>query len=164
MCDKDYSILPAVEADREEILSLYRVQVGREFCAWTDDYPGNETIDFDLARDALFVMKRNGRIVAAISIDEDPDVGSLPCWDQSLVPGGELARLCVLPGVQNQGLARIMLKYALDELKKRGYRSVRFLVNCHNVKAIRSYASFGFSEVGKCHMFEQDFLCYEQAL
>jgi ribosomal protein S18 acetylase RimI-like enzyme len=69
-----------------------------------------------------------------------------------------------MPDEQSKGYGRIMLQYAMDELKRRGYKGIHFLVNKHNVKAIRSYAVFGFNVVGECHMFEQDFLCYEKSL
>lgn len=160
---KDEIVL-ATEDDREELLKLYKAQVGREYCAWTDGYPGDETISFDLGRDALFVMKRDGRIIAAISHEEDEDVDVLDCWDPELAPGGELARLCVSPELQNEGLARKMLERGMQALKERGYKSIHFLVNKYNVKAIRSYAVFGFNVVGECQMYEQDFLCYEKAL
>ena len=89
---------------------------------------------------------------------------ALACWDRELAPSGELARLAVLPSMQNRGLARIMLEYGMDELKRRGFRSVHFLVSKYNVKAIRSYARFGFRVVGECFMFEQEYMCYEKAL
>ena len=77
---------------------------------------------------------------------------------------GELARLAVLPSEQNKGYARIMMQFGMDELKRRGFKGIHFLVNKHNVKAIRSYEKFGFDVVGECYMFEQDFLCYEKVL
>lgn len=157
-------IVMAAKQDKEEILKLYKAQLGREFCPWTEDYPGEETIDFDLSRDALFVMKDDDRIVAAISLEEDEDVDRLECWDEELAPGGELARLAVLPEMQNKGLARQMLQHGMKILKERGFRSIHFLVNKRNKKAIASYAVFGFAIVGECHMYEQDFLCYEKAL
>lgn len=150
--------------DKEEILRLYKAQIRREFCPWTEDYPDGETIDFDLSRDSLFVLKDGDRIVGAVSIDQDEEVNSLACWDKKLAPGGEFARIAVLPEYQNCGLARQMVRYAMEVLKKRGFRSIHFLVNRHNTKAIRSYAVFGFNVVGECHMFEQDFLCYEKDL
>ena len=55
--DKKYEIVLATEEDRDEILSLYRAQIGREYCPWDEEYPSNEAIDWDLSRDALFVMK-----------------------------------------------------------------------------------------------------------
>ena len=56
----EYEILLATENDRAEILSIYKAQIGRENCPWTDEYPSNESIDFDLSRDALFVLKMDG--------------------------------------------------------------------------------------------------------
>ncbi len=160
----DQKIILATEQDREEILKLYQEQKGREFCPWTEEYPGNETIDFDLSRDALYVMKQEGKIVAAISLEEDQEVEKLSCWDPELAPGGELARLAVTPAMQNQGIGRIMLRFGMDEWKRRGCRSIHFLVNRYNEKAIRSYAVFGFRVVGQCSMYEQEFLCYEMEL
>ena len=160
----DYEIMNATEEDRSELMALYRAQVGRDYCSWSEEYPSNETIDFDLSRDALFVMKMNGRITAAVSLEEDEDVDNLDCWDESLAPEGEIARIAVLPGEQGKGLGRIMIRYGMDELKRRGYRGIHMLVNRHNVKAIRCYAVFGFRTVGECRMYDQDFLCYERDL
>ncbi len=160
----DYEILLATEEDREDILALYEMQKGREFCPWTEEYPSNETIDFDFSRDALYVLKKEGKIMAAISLEEDEDVDNLPYWDNGLRPEGELARLAVLPEEQSKGYGRIMLQHGMDELKRRGYKGIHFLVNRYNTKAIRCYEVFGFRIVGECHMFEQDFFCYEKEL
>lgn len=160
----EYEIVPATENDKAEILSLYKAQIGRENCPWTEDYPSSESIDFDLKRDALFVLKTDGKIKAAISLEEDEDVDNLSCWDKTLAPEGEVARVAVLPEAQNKGLGRIMMQYAMDELKRRGYKGIHILVNKHNIKAIRCYEIFGFNTVGECHMYEQDFLCYERKL
>ena len=162
--EKDYKIIMATEEDRDEIMALYKAQIGRKLCPWDEYYPSNETIDADFARDGLFVLKEAGKIKAAISVEEDEEVDKLPCWDKRLEPEGELARLAVLPDEQNKGLARIMLKYGMDELKRRGCNGIHILVGKHNTKAIRSYAVFGFDEVGECHLYDQDFLCYEKKL
>lgn len=160
----EYEIIMATEEDRDEILSLYKAQIGRDCCPWDEDYPSNESIDEDFAREALFVLKMNGSIKAAISIEEDEAVDLLSCWDENLAPEGELARLAVLPDEQNKGLGRIMLKFGMDELKRRGFKGIHILVNKYNTKAINCYAVFGFRVVGECHMYEQDFLCYEKEL
>ena len=154
----------AAEADRKEILALYRIQIGREFCPWTEHYPADEEISFDLSRHALYIMRDEGRIIAAISLEEDPAVDVLDCWTKELLPGGELARLAVLPEYQNRGIARQMLQYGMDCWKEKGMKSIHFLVNRLNEKAIRSYAVFGFQLVGECEMYEQNFLCYEKKL
>lgn len=160
----EYSIVKATEEDREELLALYRAQIGREYCPWDEEYPGDESITWDLSRDALFVLKEDGRILAAVSIEVDEDVDDFPFWDKELEPFGELARLGVLPDAQNRGLARVLLQFGMDELKRRGFRGVRFMVNRTNPKAIRSYAPFGFHVAGETRIYDQDMLCYEKEL
>ena len=161
----EHRIVMATEADTDAVLRLYREQIGREFCFWDEDYPGEDTVAYDLSRDALFVMKDgDGDVIAAISVELDEDVDRLDCWTPSLQPGGEYARLAVTPACQNRGLAREMVAHVLGVLKQRGFRSVHILVNRDNVKAIRSYAHIGFRTAGECEMYGQHFLCYEKAL
>ncbi len=157
-------IVPATESDKEEVMALYRAQLGREFCPWNEYYPSYETIDDDLSRDALFVMKENGRIIASISIDKDDAVEALECWSKELAPGGELSRLAVSPEMQNRGIARKMATHGMALLKERGFKSIHFLVNRHNKKALQSYSHLGFNKVGECFMYNQEFLCYEKEL
>ena len=156
-------IVAATEENKEEILKLYKIQLGREFCPWDDSYPGMKEIEFDLSRESLFVMidgqenntdagSKEDRIIAAISIDDDPQVERLDCWSHKLAPGAELSRLAVHPDFQNQKIARQMLVFGMEELARRGYKSVHFLVNKLNVKALRSYAVFGFDVVGECSL------------
>lgn len=159
------AIVQAEEKDKEEILRLYKTQLGREFCPWDETYPGEKEIEFDLSRDALFVMKdEKGKIIASISIDEDEAVEKLECWTPELQPGKELSRLAVDPDYQNHGLAREMLQYGMQVVYSQGYKSVHFLVNRHNKKALRSYAALNFQTVGECELYDQLFLCYEKAL
>lgn len=161
----EYRIMEAAESDADAVLHLYREQIGREFCFWNEEYPGPETIRFDLDRNALFVMKdENERIVAAISIEEDEAVDQLDCWNPALRPAGEYARVAVLPACQKQGLARKMVYHVLEEMKRRGYRSVHIVVNRDNTAAIRCYAPIGFRMAGECELYNQHFLCYEKEL
>ena len=37
----------AREEDRDEILELYHMQIGRKFCPWNEHYPSNDEITFD---------------------------------------------------------------------------------------------------------------------
>lgn len=157
-----------VNATREnlnEIFGIYRSLAGTEFCTWTEDYPNEETIEFDLSRDALFCLKNElGEIIGVISIDEDEAVDRLPCWSKENQPSAELSRLGVRPEYQNQGVARRLLQYGMEELRKRGKRSVRFLVCKTNQKAIRSYNKLHFDVVGECELFGETWWCYEKPL
>lgn len=75
-----------------------------------------------------------------------------------------MSRLAVRLDLQNGGIAREMIRFGMDELRKRGKKSIHFLVNKANQKAIRSYAPFHFHVVGECELYEQTFLCYEKEL
>ena len=154
----------AAEADKAEILALYKIQLGREFCPWSEHYPTENEIDFDLSRDSLIVMREDGKIIASISIDDDEAVKSLPYWSDALKPGGEVSRLAVLPDYQNQGIAREMIRATMEILKECGFKSIHFLVNRLNTKAMKSYAKLGFDKVGELEIFEQPMICYEKKL
>ncbi len=160
----EHLIMKAAEEDRKDLLALYRAQIGLPCCPWDEEYPSDETIDWDLSRDALFVLKEDGKILAAISIEVDEELDAFPFWDDALMPFGELARLAVLPAAQNRGLGRVMLRFGMDELKRRGFKGVRFLVNRTNAKAVRSYAPFAFRTAGECRLYDQDMYAYEKEL
>ena len=160
----DYEIVLAKEEDREELLSLYHAQVGREGCPWTEEYPSNETITFDLSRDALFVLKIDNKIYGAISLEDDEEVNALPYWNKALEPEAEFARICVLPDSQQKGIGRALLTFLHEELKRREYKGIHIVVNKFNPKALRLYDSFGYKNVGECFMYNQNFFCYEKEL
>ena len=150
--------------DKNEILSLYKAQLGREYCPWNEHYPSEEEIDFDLSRDALLIMRSEGKIIAAISIDDDDAVNNLEYWTPELQPGGELSRLAVSPECQGKGIAKEMINAGLEELRKRGFKSLHFLVNRNNLKACKCYAAYPFNKVGDCELYDQPMLCYEMEL
>lgn len=155
----------AAPEDQTEILALYRSLVGTEHCAWTQDYPNESTIQFDMERDALFCLKdEEGKIVGVISIDQDDEVEKLPCWTMDLQPAGELSRLGVRIESQNQGVAGELLKNGMKELKDRGKKSAHFLVCKTNEKAIRAYHKLDFNIVGECRLFGEEWWCYEKSL
>ncbi len=61
----------AAREDKEEILALYKTMLYGP-ADWNEYYPNEDTIDFDMSRNALYVMKNElDEIIAAISIDED---------------------------------------------------------------------------------------------
>lgn len=152
--------------EAEEILQLYRSLIGTEYCVWTENYPTEREVEFDLSRDALFVLreKSSGRLMGAISIDDDPEVEALSCWSEDLTPVAELSRLGVSAEYQNRGIARILLQEAMAELKAQGYRAVHILVAKDNVKALRSYEKLHFTTAGECDLFGHSYWCYEKEL
>ena len=155
----------ATAQDAQEILNLYRSVMGSEGCTWSMDYPNEENVQNDLERKSLFCIKtQTGEIIGAVSIDDDRNVETLTCWAKELSPGGELARLVVKEAYQNQGIARKLLLEGMEELRKRGYKSIHLLVSKENHRAIRSYAAFQFQNKGEVEMFSNCWWCYEKEL
>lgn len=156
----------AKREEAEEILKLYKSLVGTEYCAWTEDYPTEQEVEFDLSRNALFCLREmpEGRLLGVISIDDDPEVKKLSCWSEQLTPVAELSRLGVAAECQNRGIARILLQEAMAELRTQGYRAVHILVAKDNVKALRSYEKLHFTTAGECGLFGHSYWCYEKEL
>lgn len=168
--------------EAEEILKLYKSLICMEYCAWTENYPTEQEVEFDLSRDALFCLREisaepgsdenqemqareaSEPLVGVISIDDDPQVKALPCWSQELTPVAELSRLGVAVEYQNRGIARRLLREAMEVLKQRGYKAVHILVAKDNVKALRSYEKLHFTLAGECNLYDHAYWCYEKAL
>ena len=68
-------IVAATEENKEEILKLYKIQLGREFCPWDDSYPGMKEIEFDLGRESLFVMI-DGQEINADAVRKEDRIGA----------------------------------------------------------------------------------------
>ena len=166
MKDHHMEFRRARREEAEETLQLYRSLIGTEYCVWTENYPTEREVEFDLSRDALFCLRdeETGEIAGVISIDQDPKVESLTCWTPELQPGRELSRLGVRETYQNQGIARKLMAGAMEELRRQGFKSVHILVAKENKKALASYKVFEYETVGECFLHEHDYWCYEKAL
>ncbi len=159
-----HEICLASSADKDNILALYKTMLYGP-ADWDEDYPNEETIEFDMSRDALFVIKNDDdEVIAAISIDKDNEVDSLPYWDKSLAPSGEFSRICVRKDMQNQGIARQMILHVFDVMRKDGKKGAHILVKTGHEAALALYGKLGFKTVGECFMYGKDFICMEVKL
>lgn len=155
------TVMAAREEDSEEILALYRSMLYGP-ADWNEQYPNEDTIKFDLSRNALYVMKNpEGEIIATISIDLDMEVEGLGCWNPKLAPGAELSRLGVRKDMRNKGIAKQMMHYVFDILRKQGKRSVHILVKTGHKAALKAYSDIGYRLVGECTLFGKEFVCME---
>lgn len=157
-------IILASHEDKEEVLALYKSMWGGP-AGWDEHYPSEETVDFDLSRDSLIVMKNDaGEIIASISIDDDEEVKALSCWSGDIAPASEISRLVVREDMWNRGIARRMILFSIDILRERGDRGIHFLVRREHKRAIASYTPLGFKTVGQCNLFNKDYICMEMGI
>ncbi|MFQ9208816.1 MAG: hypothetical protein ACLR3S_06435 [Clostridium fessum] len=83
-------------ADLDTVRHFYRALAGTEFCAWTDAYPGEPELQSDVSRNSLFCIRddASGEIAGVVSIDDDPEVESIPCWSRAAAVGGDFQTGC----------------------------------------------------------------------
>ena len=164
----DYSYVryfrKACPKDREKLADFYRSLYGGP-AGWHEGYPGPETIEFDLRRDALFLLEEpeNG-ILASISLDLDRVVEGLPFWDPELAPVGELSRIGVRRELWGKGLARVLLALMFTELRSRGYAACHLLVCEEHSAALHCYLRFSFKRAGKCELYGHSYLALEMKI
>lgn len=164
MLKNDYIIANAAPSDIDELLGLYRSFYGGP-AGWNREYPNLETVEFDLARNCLFVMKdEREEIAAAASVDDDPAAEALDLWSPELRPSVMVSRICVRRDMQNRGLAGVILSYVMDELEKRGKRGVHLLIHEGNDAAMRSYAHLSFKVIGERDLYGAHYICMERKI
>lgn len=150
--------------DAAGLLSLYASCIRLPFCAWNAEYPNAEILADDLSNEAVYLLDENGLPLAAVS------VLTRSLWAHDGIPWQlndrpvMLARVCVRPELQGQGLAARFLSGVLEALSAQGFRAARLAVDKNHLAAIRLYEKLSFSRCGEVYKYEEDFFCYERPL
>ncbi len=149
--------------DAKALLAFYNSVKGSPCSAWTENYPGVDDVLGDLARGASWACVENGRIIGAISWEED-EVLLTDCPVDRSLRSVCVTRVSVARDHQGRGMAKELVAAFLPILKAQGIQAARLLVSTENPAAQKTYAACGFHVVGACHMFDQDFICEEKLL
>lgn len=160
MWEEKFKLAKMVEA--EEILAFYQSFIGTEGCTWDEGYPAMEHVCMDIEKENLFLVRDEKGIVATISIDSDAQVDAIDKWE--IANSREAARLAVRKDMQGKSIARNMLLLLMEELKRRGYAGIHFLVSPDNPAALASYQKLTFENRGSVNMYGHDWYCYEKKI
>lgn len=152
--------------DAAAVAALYRLAASSPGSAWCEEYPTASEAENDAARGALYCLwGEDGSLWgAATAGDPDEDARDLPCWDPSAQNPCELCRVGIRPDLQGKGLAKQLVSYVLEDVKRRGRDSVRLLVSPENPAASALYPKLGFVLVGSCRLYDTDWHCEELRL
>ena len=150
--------------DAAGVLALYDSLRNAPGCTWDEDYPGMIEIDGDIQRGDLYIDTDERGVRAAISVCVDDELEEMNVWSESTLPAGSFMRVAVRADAQNRGIAREMVRFALDELKRRGFRGVHILVGRENFAAQRCYAPFGFRIAAEMEKYGVNWHCMEGEL
>lgn len=144
--------------DIPEIVSIYNSLVGTPGCTWDYDYPSRKTAESDIKNRWLYVLRKNGHIIAVASAGEFNELADL-CWTPQ--KPCELARIGVVSTMQKQGVGTILLKKIITTVKEKGYDGITMLVSKTNPAALALYEKNGFERFGEVFRFQTEFYCYQ---
>ena len=170
MTDILCNMIPAAIDDLQEIHALARKAAGHsKVTDWDDEYPSLAFLQNDIQSGGMYKAVHEGRILSFIHIspwaDHVEDGGSdIDTWDASVKNPCGMARFCVDPDLQGQGLGRRMMAAAIDRARILGYDGIRFHASKGNPLVQHLYDSMGFRRAGEITFPYGDFICYEMKL
>src|SRR5215469_14419815 len=97
--------------DKTDLLSLYKSMIGLPGCTWTDEYPNDEILDWDIENKHLYCLfNENDNLIAAASICSYSDGGlnDVDCFT-NVKKWAEFARVAVQRNMQKKGYAKLLL-------------------------------------------------------
>jgi len=160
----DMIVRLAEKGDLTAVFSLYKEAVGRDGCAWDEEYPGEFWLGKDFETGNLYVLadEKNAPVGAASVVYEN-ELNDQADWSEK-DNAREIARVVIGKAYAGQGLAAFMLEKLFDRLKASGVRAVHLSVSDQNPPAIKTYLKLGFSFLGECDMYEHHFYLCEKIL
>lgn len=156
-------LITAANTDAEAVMALYKSVIGRPFCTWNDDYPGEFEINHDLETGNLFLLKENGEILGAVSVVPENELDDFSCW-HIRENAREIARVVIDPRQQGKGFSSALVRCVLEKLKARGCKAVHLSVAEVNIPAQKTYFSLGFRKLHECDLYGHHFFLCEKAL
>lgn len=149
--------------ERTTVLKLYKSVLGREFCAWDDEYPSMEFIDEDILNNNLYILEEKGELIGAISNATELEFQDLNCW-KYYENVAELARLVIKPEYQGNKYAKFLVEEMFKILSIRGYKSVHAAIAEINLPSQKTSSKVGFEKVGKELLWDEYHYLYEKVL
>ena len=159
-------IRKAIARDIDAITAIYDAILdaqdeGRFTIGWQRGiYPTRETALGALARDDLFVLEQDGRVLASGIINHHQEEAyplgnwEYPAADDKIMV---MHTLVVDPDENSRGLARKMLEYYADYARSHGCTVLRFDTGSINARARALYASWGAKEIGIVPLESENF-------
>lgn len=122
-------------------------------------YPTDEFLTESLESGELYVGFLDGRLVTCMIVNHKYNDGynevewSIDAADNELVV---IHALSVDPDFTNRGIAKEMVRFAIDVAKKNGLKTIRLDVLGGNIPAEKAYTKMGFKNLKTLSMFYED--------
>lgn len=133
-------------SDLDNVMNLYKKVIQTTFTTWDENYPSKDLIKSDIQNQNLYVFKKYNQIIAVSFLGEKEEEHEDWCLPYTKAYG--VARICVSPDFQGQGVATLFMKYLIQESKNQNVDTMHFHVCTKNISAIKMYQKVGFKNYG----------------
>lgn len=157
--------LPRVEAHYRAVVEA---MLASGLDQWNEAYPTRADFQEDIRRERLYLLERDGELLAAAAMDQSPNPPD--CYDHipwhSVEPARYLHRMAVSPAHAGRGVGKRFLRALMELAAASGAVSMRLDTRYDNARALALYESMGFIRRGICHFArtEKDFVCLDRTL
>ena len=166
----EFRPVKAVETDAREVFSLIvacrEAMEGTEMEQWPEFYPDLDVVRGDIEREALWIYREDGTLVAAMTVDDtQPEPYDGIDWKY----GGLyicVHRLAVDPARRREGIAGRMMVFAEEMAFRNGRKAVRLDTYGLNTAAVRFYECLGYRRRAIIYLPKKDgeYICFEKSL
>ena len=160
------AIAPARTTDLGAVLDVVRTATShmesQGIHQWDEIYPDEATLQRDIEKQHLHVIRVNGEIAGMVTInDEQPPEYKNVQWKYS---GKALVvhRLTIAPSRQRLGLATCLMRFAGEMAERRGYDTIRLDAFTKNPGAIALYERLGYEKAWTVQFRKGPFHCFEK--
>lgn len=124
-----------------------------------DGYPNETTMLNDINNQELYVNIKNDIIVGCIVLTYKPEEPYKYIYDGNWLTDSKymvIHRLAVKKENYHQGIAKELIQFAIDKIKKDNINSIRIDTKIENIRMISLLQSFNFKIVGKIDLLRKD--------
>lgn len=131
---------------------------------WDEVYPDRTVFEKDIEFEELYCLKLETVITGIVTLNDEQsaEYGSIQ-WSDTRNPL-VIHRLCIMPGSQGKGLAKILVRFAENFAREHNYSSIRLDAFTGNPKALRLYNSLQYQQKGIVKFRKGAFFCYSAFL
>ena len=168
----------ATPADLSQAADIYEEILDREaqgpvYTNWQRGrYPTRDTARQALEEGTLWVLEEEGAVCGCVNLNgvQLPEYSQIP-WSIPAAPEevGVIHTLVIRPSLSGRGLARRLVNFCEEELRRQGKRTVRLDTYEGNLPANTMYPKLGYTFVDGTEFFFQGFIreilnCYDKKL
>lgn len=162
---KNMTITKAAPEEYDAVRAFYFEVIdgfeGREYhpCWQKDVYPAPDELRSLIGKGELYVGKENGKIISAMAFNHECTDGYEQIDWQINAEKSEvfvIHMLAVHPSYMQNGIAGIMVRFAIEQVRQQRGRAIRLDVLKGNIPANRLYERAGFIKLDTLTMYYPD--------